>query len=278
MIDTHAHIDDPQYAERFDEFIAAQKAAGVKRILVLSTTAPSCREVVEICRRTGGYALPAFGIHPEEIRSDWQEQVADMKAYYEQLRFPLPLEDCKGTLPLVAIGEIGLDYHFSTEFKTEQQLAFRAQLDWAMQLGLPVMIHSRDATDDCLRILEQYAAKGLQGVMHCFSGSRETAERVLNMGFYLGIGGVITFKNSKLSQVLQGNGQEGGNSLGAVPLERLVLETDCPYMAPVPHRGECNQPAYISFVIERLAQCYGMTCEQIEAITDANAARLFGLI
>ena len=273
MIDTHAHIDDPQYAEHFDEFIAAQKAGGVTRILVPATTANSCKDVVEVCRRTGSYALPAFGIHPEEIREDWQQQIAGMKTYYHEIcTQQSAISNCQLPLSLVAIGEIGLDYHFSTEFKTEQQQAFRAQLDWALELSLPVMIHSRDATEDCLTILEEYAKQGITGVMHCFSGSRETAQRVLDMGFYLGIGGVITFKNSRLADTLTGAGR-----FPQVPLERIVLETDCPYMAPVPYRGQVNEPRFIRHVIERLSAAYGVAESDIERLTDENATRLFHL-
>ena len=267
MIDTHAHIDDEAYSQDFSEFIDRQRSAGVNRILVPATNAAACRSVYQLCSTLDGYALPAFGLHPEDVREDWQEQISQIKSYYQHI-----IDTTGNSRPIVAVGEIGLDYHFSVEYKKEQLLALRSQLDWALELSLPVMIHSRDSTDDCLSLLEQYAKRGLQGVMHCFSGSRETAQRVINMGFYFGIGGVITFKNSRLADTLTHS-----ERFDKVPLERLVLETDCPYMAPVPYRGQTNEPRYIDYVIERLAQAYQVSRQTIEQQTDSNAKRLFHL-
>ncbi len=253
MIDTHCHIDDEQYAAEFDAFIQSQKAAGIEAILVPGVNADSLQTVPAICARYPNYLFPAVGVHPEEIREDWNV-VLDS------------IEQSLDTEKWIAIGEIGLDYHFDVTYKEEQKLAFRRQLDWALQLDLPVMIHSRDATEDMLTILREYTPKGLRGVMHCFSGSHEVAEQIVKMGLYLGIGGVITFKNAKLAEHLQG-----------IPLEYILLETDAPWMAPTPYRGKRNEPAWMIYVATKLAEVYGLSVDEIVAQTTKNAKRLFGL-
>ena len=235
MIDTHAHIDDPQYADELDAFIAQQQAEGVEAILVPGVDATSIEPVLAVCQRFPGYLYPAIGLHPENVLEDWEQQLTDLEKALTTNDSLLTTNSSLLTTPYVAIGEIGLDYHFDTTFKEQQQIAFRRQLDWAMERNLPVMIHSRDATEDCLNILKQANDKRqttndrLRGVMQCYSGSTETARQIIDMGLYLGIGGVITFKNCNLRDNLSG-----------IPLERLVLETDAPYMAPVPFRGQRN--------------------------------------
>lgn len=252
MIDTHAHIDDPQYADDLDAFLAQQKAEGVEAILVPGVDVTTIEPVLTICQRYPNVLYPGIGLHPENVQADWREQLATM-------------QDSLKTNNYIAIGEIGLDYHFDTTYKAEQQEALRIQLGWAMGRNLPVMIHSRDATEDCLNILREFP--GLRGVMHCYSGSNETAKQIIKMGLYLGIGGVITFKNSKLR-----------NNLDGIPLERLVLETDAPYMAPVPYRGQRNESRWMRYVADVLAEVYHTTFEHIDEVTTTNAKKLFNLI
>lgn len=253
MIDTHAHIDDLQYAEELDSFISQQKAAGVEAILVPGVEVANVEAVWNVCQRYPGYLFPAIGLHPENITSNWEHDLDILEhALNAHAR------------EYIAIGEIGLDYHFDTTYKAEQQAALRRQLGWAVERNLPVMIHSRDATEDCLNILKEFPT--LRGVMHCYSGSNETAKHIIRMGLHLGIGGVITFKNSKLR-----------DNLAGIPLERLVLETDAPYMAPVPHRGQRNESAWMVFVEQVLAEEYKTTIEHIDLVTTANAKALFGL-
>lgn len=256
MIDTHCHIDDPQYAEHLDTFLQTQQQDGVEYILVPGVDKTSIQDVLQVCARYPHYLFPALGLHPENVQPDYQEQL--------QLLHDA-ISTCQSSAqPLIAIGEIGLDYHFDTTYKTEQQLALRTQLQWAADFHLPVMIHSRDATEDCLNILREFPT--VKGVMHCFNGSRETAEQLFHMGYYLGIGGVLTFKNCKLSETLT-----------SLPLGRLVLETDAPYMAPVPHRGERNESRWITFVIQRLSDIYHCSPEHIDQVTTATAKHLFHL-
>ncbi len=262
MIDTHCHIDDPRYTADLEAVIARQKDGGVEAILVPGVNLESCQTVPAVCSRFPGYLYPALGLHPEDVQADYKQVLAhihDTVFHYSEL-FP-------ESSPLVAIGEIGLDYHFSTEFKNEQHLAFREQLDWALTLGLPVMVHSRDATEDTLRIIREYHAKSggqLRGVMHCFSGSRETANEYIRLGWKLGIGGVLTFKNSKLSETLRD-----------IPLSSLVLETDAPYMAPVPHRGETNESRWMTYVAQKLSEVYQVPKKDIFESTKCTSKALF---
>lgn len=251
MIDTHCHIDEPQYAVDLPAFLARQKAGGVERILVPGVDVPSIKTVGEVCDRFPDYLLPALGLHPENITPDYREQLAAIEAelFAPHRRY-------------IAVGEIGLDYHFGSCFRVVQQRVLHTQLEWAEQLSLPVMIHCRDAVEDCLAVLRQHPH--VQGVFHCFSGSREVAEQILEMGYCLGIGGVLTFKNCRLA-----------DTLAHLPVQRLVLETDAPYMSPVPHRGEPNESRWMSFVADRLADIYLLSPADIDRLTTATARTLF---
>ena len=254
MIDTHCHIDDPQYAEGLDAFLAEQRKDGVQAILVPGVDSTSVKDVLEVCDRYPEYLFPALGLHPENVKEDWEEQLRVLKEAVDQRM--------NSANPLIAIGEIGLDYHWDVSFKEQQHKALREQMRWAEQHDLPVMIHSRDATEDTLNILREFPT--VKGVMHCFSGSHEVAKQVVEMGYYLGIGGVLTFKNCKLAEHLVG-----------IPLERLVLETDAPYMAPAPHRGKRNESRWMLYVAERLAEVYNCSVEQVIKVTTTNAKALF---
>ena len=270
MIDTHCHIDDPQYAENLDVFLQEQRRDGVEAILVPGVEAATTQDVLDVCAQYPDYLFPALGLHPENVKEDWREQLAIIKSALDKhlVSTSETSETAKtlstSNLRLVAIGEIGLDYHWDTTFKQEQHEALREQMRWAEEYGLPVMIHSREATEDTLAILREFPS--VRGVMHCFSGSHEVAKQVVQMGYYLGIGGVLTFKNCKLAEHLVG-----------IPLESLVLETDAPYMAPVPYRGKRNESRWMIYVAERLAQVYGCSVEYVIEQTTANAKALFGI-
>ena len=264
MIDTHCHIDDSQYTEGLDAFLAEQRQDGVEAILVPGVDKTSVKDVLEVCNLYPDYLFPALGLHPENVKEDWREQLATIKAAVDKsfASTPYTLHPTLRHSRLIAIGEIGLDYHWDVTFKEQQHEALREQMRWAEQYHLPVMIHSRDATEDTLKILREFPA--VKGVMHCFSGSHEVAEQVVKMGYYLGIGGVLTFKNCKLAEHLVG-----------IPLEALVLETDAPYMAPVPYRGKRNESRWMRYVAERLAQVYDCSVEYVIEQTTANAKALF---
>jgi len=277
MIDTHCHIDEEAFAADREELIARQKEAGVEAMIVPGVNTASIETVLEVCHRHPGYCLPALGLHPEDVKEDWETALAIIEKAIREHRSEL-----------VAIGEIGLDYYWDKTYKEAQQEVLRRQLLLARELDLPVILHNREATEDILRIVKEVSLltaershfSPLKGVFHCFNGSRETAQQILYMGFYLGIGGVLTFKNCKLGEVLaqlqitnhQFSSLEGRS--GGVT-NRLLLETDAPYMAPVPHRGERNESRFMIHVAERLAQVLDCTTEELIAMTSANAKRLF---
>ncbi len=266
MIDTHIHIDEEAYAPDREEVIALQRESGVEAMIVPGVNVASIATVMEVCHAHPNYCYPALGLHPEDVKEDWEKQLELVEKAIREHRHEL-----------VAIGEIGLDYYWDKTYKEEQKEVLRRQLRLAQELDLPVILHNRDATEDILKILQltiynSQSGHPLRGVFHCFNGSRETAQQVLDMGLYLGIGGVITFKNCKLADCLAGD-----ERFAPVPLDRLLLETDGPYMAPVPHRGQRNESRFMIHVAERLAQVYNEPIEQIIAQTNANSRLLFSI-
>ena len=261
MIDSHCHVDEEAYAEDREEFLQRQKDGGIEAIVVPGVNMHSINGIFDICRRWRGFCYPVLGLHPQDVAEDWQQQLEVLHA--AMLEHTQPGLDISERI--VAIGEIGLDYHYTREFDAAQHEVLRTQLRWADELDLPVIIHNRDATADCLEIVRSQKS-GIRGVIHCFSGSAEVAEEWLKMGLYLGIGGVLTFKNSKLAENLRN-----------VPLERLLLETDGPYLAPTPHRGERNEPIYMQYVAMKLAEIYNCTPQEVIDVTSANSRSLFRL-
>lgn len=263
MIDTHCHIDEEAFEPDREEVIARQQQSGVQAMIVPGVNVASINSVMEVCHAHPGYCYPALGLHPEDVKADWREQLATVEAAIRAHRDEL-----------VAIGEIGLDYYWDKTFKEEQKEVLRRQLLLARELNLPVILHNREATEDILTIVKEV---GGRGVFHCYSGSKETAEIILKMGFYLGIGGVLTFKNSKLSETLRELNQSEIKNQQSKILNRLLLETDAPYMAPTPHRGERNESRFMALVAERLAQVLNVSVDEIIEATSANAQQLFGI-
>jgi len=270
MIDSHCHIDEEAYAPDREQLLQRQKEGGIEAIVIPGVNKYSIDGIFDICRRWRGLCYPALGLHPQDVAEDYREQLDIIhSAILKHVGADLDLSE-----RIVAIGEIGLDYHYTREFDAAQHEVFRTQLRWATELDLPVIIHNRDATADTLQIVKEHKSSNekssneqcLQGVVHCFSGSAEVAQQWLNMGMYLGIGGVLTFKNSKLAE-----------NLAYVPLERLLLETDGPYLAPTPHRGERNEPLFMQFVAMRLAEIYHCTPNEVVEITSRNSRELFRL-
>ena len=280
MIDTHCHIDEEAFEPDREEVIARQQQSGVQAMIVPGVNVASINSVMEVCHAHPGYCYPALGLHPEDVKADWREQLATVEAAIRAHRDEL-----------VAIGEIGLDYYWDKTYKEEQKEVLRRQLLLARELNLPVILHNREATEDILSIVNTIANdqspmtndqspitnNQLRGVFHCYSGSKETAEIILKMGFYLGIGGVLTFKNSKLSETLRELNQSEIKNQQSEILNRLLLETDAPYMAPTPHRGERNESRFMALVAERLAQVLNVSVDEIIEATSANARQLFGI-
>ena len=281
MIDTHAHLDGPEYSDDRAEMIQRAKDAGVSKVFIPAIDLRSVQTVTDTCRQFPGYAYPMIGLHPEEVKADYREVLAQMKQQLadslaanqtpplgEVGRGPTPLGEAGRGLRFIAIGEVGLDYYWSREFEKEQIEAFEEQVRWSIETRLPLMIHCRKAQNEMVALLKKYADDLPGGVFHCFTGNEKEAQELLQFPrFVLGIGGVLTFKKSHLPEVLP----------QVVPLERIVLETDSPYMAPVPMRGKRNESAYVKFVQQRLAECYQTTEDYISEVTDANVARIFGI-
>ena len=252
FIDTHCHLDGEEFRDDLDAVVTRAREAGVAAIGVPGINLDSCQTVLELCRRYPDYCYPMLGLHPEDVKADWKEV----------------LECIKKTLTskIIAIGEVGLDYYWSREFEKEQLEAFEEQVRWAVELQLPLMIHCRKAQNEMVAILKKYANDLPGGVFHCFTGNEQEARQLLEFDrFVLGVGGVSTFKKSHLPEVLP----------ACVPLDRLVLETDAPYMAPVPMRGQRNESSYIRHVITRLAEAYGVSEDTICQQTTANVERIF---
>ena len=252
FIDTHCHLEDEKFSEDRAEILERAKAAGVERIINFGSTFQSSVAVTELAKNFSElYA--GVGIHPEEI-DDFDEKICAR------------LAELAAEKKVVAVGEIGLDYHWEkdSERRLLQQKIFIAQLDLARQLNLPVCVHDRDAHGDTLKIL-QAEGKNLRGVLHCYSGSLETAREVFKLGWFIGVDGPLTFKNSaKLPEVVK-----------AAPRDMILIETDAPYLAPTPHRGKRNEPAFVVEVAKKLAEIRGETLEDVAAYTTANAKNLY---
>lgn len=254
FIDTHAHLDGEEYNDDRDDVVARAREAGVSAILVPAIHLPSITAVLDVCRRYPGYAYPMIGLHPEEVKADWREVLAEMKKLY--------------TDEFIAVGEVGLDYYWSREFEKEQLEAFEEQIQWAIEWNKPLDIHCRKAQNEMVKLLRKYEKDLPGGVFHCFTGNEIEAAELLQFDkFALGVGGVLTFKKSHLPEVLP----------SSVPLDRIVIETDAPYMAPVPMRGKRNESAYVLHVLERIAECYGVSVEDMAEATNNNVKRIFDI-
>ena len=258
FVDTHCHLDGEEFAEDLEQVIARAREAGVKAIGVPGIDLKSCDSVMALCERYPDFCFPMLGLHPEEVRNDWREVLDIIKLKAQSSKFKV-----------LAIGEIGLDFYWSREFEEAQLQAFEEQVRWSVELQLPLMIHCRKAQNEMVNILKRYKDDLPGGVFHCFTGNTIEAQELLSFErFVLGIGGVLTFKKSKLPETLK----------ETVPLDRIVLETDAPYMAPVPMRGQRNEPAFVAYVLSKLAEIYGVDEETVSAVTTANVERVFPLI
>jgi TatD DNase family protein len=272
FIDTHCHLDGEEFRDDLDAVVTRAREAGVAAIGVPGINLDSCQTVLELCRRYPGYCYPMLGLHPEDVKADWKEVLERIKKSLTSHFLDKPsgkAERSPLTSNTIAIGEVGLDYYWSREFEKEQLEAFEEQVRWAVELQLPLMIHCRKAQNEMVAIIKKYQHDLTGGVFHCFTGNEHEAEELLQFDkFVLGVGGVSTFKKSHLPEVLP----------AVVPLERIVLETDAPYMAPVPRRGERNEPAFVALVLKRLAEAYGVSEEEVAQKTNENVARVLGII
>ena len=254
MIDTHAHLYSRKFDNDRDEMIIRAREAGVQGIVLPNIDLESIAGMLALEQRYPDLCMPAMGLHPCSVTENYREVLEEMEAWFDRHAF-------------VAIGETGLDLYWDKSTLPLQVEALKIQLLWASQLHLPVILHTREANTETLDVVREHArTHAITGVFHCFSGSAEEAKAMMDLGFYIGIGGTITFKNSNLREVIKETG-----------LERVVLETDSPYLAPVPHRGKRNESAYTALVAEQIAQTMEISAEEVCHITSRNAGSLFRL-
>lgn len=269
IVDTHTHLDGEEFDEDRSEVILRAKEAGVGMVFLPAIDVKTSEAVLKLSHEYPGYAYPMVGLHPEEVKADWKEQLKKIEAILDaHLTAVDGLNGIKYKSDYIAIGEIGLDFYWSRDFEKEQLEAFEKQVEWSCETGLPLMIHCRKAQNEMLHILRKWKDKLPGGVFHCFTGNQQEAKELLEYdNFVLGIGGVSTFKSSHLREDLP----------AAVPLERIVLETDSPYMAPVPYRGKRNESAFVVQVMKTLATAYGVSEEEVAKVTNQNVERVFGV-
>lgn len=250
FVDTHSHFYDEAFSGEEDAAIRRAVAAGVGKIVLPDTDSKVRPAIFELASRHPGVCFPTVGLHPEEVRENWEAELDAVEKDADR--------------SIVAIGEIGLDYHWSVEFADQQREVFRRQLALAERLDLPVIIHTRDATEATLEAVREFKGR-LRGVFHAYSGSIETFREIQRLGdFYVGIGGVSTYRKASI-----------GETLRMIPLDRIVLETDSPYLTPVPHRGGRNESAYIPIIAANIAEKQGTDLATVESVTTENAEKLF---
>lgn len=264
LVDTHTHLYYSDQEERLDftkdidQVVSRSIESEVRYLLLPNIDTESFPRMMSLCERYSQNCFPMVGLHPTNVGEDWEEQLSFLE---KELR--------KDSSRFIAIGEIGLDYHWELKYKDEMLEAFRRQLDWAIQFDLPVSIHSRDAEDDTIEILSEYVPKGLRGSLHSFGGNEEQLIRALRdcPSFMIGLNGVITFKNNQNAAIF-------GRLL---PLDRILIETDAPFLSPSPHRGKRNEPAYLHFIIAKLSEIYDVSISELRERLFVNSAKMFNL-
>ncbi|MFP7446973.1 TatD family hydrolase [Bacillus infantis] len=253
LFDTHVHLNAEQFEEDLEEVIGRAQAEGVSHMVVVGFDRPTITKAMELAEAYD-FIFACVGWHPVDAIDMTDEDLAW-------------IEELAAHPKVVAIGEMGLDYHWDKSPKDVQKDVFRRQIRMAKKVKLPIVIHNRDATADVVEILREEGAGEVGGIMHCYSGSVEVAKECLDMNFYISLGGTVTFKNAKKPKEVA----------EAVPLEKLLIETDCPYLAPHPYRGKRNEPAYVKLVAEQIAELKGLAFKEVAEATTENAKRLFGI-
>jgi TatD DNase family protein len=252
LIDTHCHL----YASEFDAdrtlMIERAQHIGIQEFYLPGIDSEAIDGMLNLEKQYPNICFPMMGLHPCYVKDNYLQELNIVENWLKQRKF-------------VAIGEIGLDFYWDKTFATQQQEAFEQQMQWALDYRLPIVIHTREAMQATIDAVKPFAKKGLKGIFHCFSGSYESAKEIIGMDFLLGIGGVVTYKNAGLSEVV-----------GKLDLKHLVLETDAPYLSPVPFRGKRNESSYLEFVLKKIAEVKQITIEEVATITTQNAKELFG--
>lgn len=252
LIDTHTHLYSDEFAEDIDEVIKRAEAAGVQRFYLPAIDSTATEAMLNLETRFPGKCIAMMGLHPCYVKENYKDELKLVEGWLSKRKF-------------AAVGEIGLDHYWDTSFAREQEEAFRLQIEWSIQYQLPIVIHTRNAMQETINIVKEYVPQGVRGIFHCFGGSYESAVEIIKAGFYLGIGGVLTYKKAGLPEVLE-----------KIDLQYMVLETDAPYLTPVPFRGKRNESSYLSYVVEKLAEIKNVPAAEVAAITTANAEKIFG--
>jgi TatD DNase family protein len=253
FIDTHAHVYAAELTSDLDLVMKNALAIGINKIIMPAIDSSSLDAMLKVEQQFPDNCIAMMGLHPCYVKENYKEELKLVEEWIEKRKF-------------IAIGEIGLDFYWDKTFTKEQHIVFETQMQWALDLNLPIAIHTRNAMGETIEAVKPFAKKGLRGVFHCFSGSKESAEQIIGMGFHLGLGGVLTYKNAGVAEAVKD-----------IPMEYFVLETDAPYLAPVPYRGKTNEPAFMLEVAKKLAEIKSLPLHEIAAITTSNAEKLFGL-
>lgn len=253
LIDTHSHIYLQEFD--FDKTQILQRAAGesIEKILLPAIDSSTHQRMLDLEKDSGTICVSMMGVHPCSVNENYKQELKIARSYIDSRGF-------------IAVGEIGLDFYWDKTFTEQQYKVFNEQIRWGAELNLPIVIHSRNSIDECIEVISEHQNGNLNGVFHCFSGNEEHAKKVIDLGFYLGIGGVVTFKNSGLDKVVS-----------SINLDNIVLETDAPYLSPVPFRGKRNEPSYLKYVVNKIAELKQLNRETVEEITTENAKKLFKL-
>jgi TatD DNase family protein len=250
--DTHTHLYDERFTDDQDDMIQRSIDSGVTKMYLPNCDSETIAPMMRLASKWPQHCFPMMGVHPCYIKENYRDELAIAASWLEREKF-------------AAVGEIGLDYYWDTTFTAQQKEAFNIQMDWALQYNLPIVIHTRESMADGIAMVKAKQNGNLRGVFHCFGGSVEEARQIIDLGFYLGIGGVATYKKSDLPETLQ-----------HISLEHIVLETDAPYLAPVPHRGRRNESAYIPIIGTTIASIKNCSLEEVATATTKNAEALFG--
>ncbi len=252
IIDTHCHLYLSEFSEDILEVINRAVKEGVTKFYLPSIDSLSLDSMLQLQDKFPDKCFSMMGLHPCSVKGNFREELKTVQDWLSKRKF-------------AAVGEMGLDFYWDKTFEQQQYDAFHQQIEWALHYDLPIVIHSRDSTTECINIVHQHQKGALKGIFHCFGSDYKSALKIIDLGFYLGIGGVVTYKNSGLAAVLE-----------KIPLEHIVLETDAPYLSPVPFRGKRNESSYLQYVISKLALVKGITIEEVAAITTSNAEKIFG--
>ncbi|WP_243348145.1 TatD family hydrolase [Parabacteroides sp. FAFU027] len=252
LIDTHSHIYQEDYLDDIEQVIANAREHSISRIFMPNVDLESIQPMLDLESKYPGYCIPLMGLHPTSVDNNYQTQLNRIKEELDNRKY-------------CGIGEIGIDLYWSSEFADKQKIVFQTQIEWAKEMQLPVVIHVRNSHRETMAALQEVGTNGLTGVFHSFCGTEEEAKEILNLeNFFLGINGIVTFKNSNLKDILKN-----------VPLNRLVLETDAPYLTPAPHRGKRNHPSYLRIIAGKLAEIYDCDVKEVANTTTQNAKQLF---